>query len=245
MKKEIFNLKLKDYNLHNPEQKKFYNEKLFSEVAPRYDLITGLLSFGRDASWKKRLIDSLPEKNDVHCLDLACGTGDVSFKLAQKYPEGSITGIDLNEDMITIMKKRCSYSNIKFIKADMNSMTFEDNTFDIVTGSYALRNSPDLARTLREIHRLLKPGGKAAFLEFSKYPKPFMAGLEIAILKFWGGIWGAVFHKNPEVYGYIAESLKHFPDKRDFIKMIENTGFTVVKRKNFLFGLMQLLVIEK
>lgn len=162
-----FSLKIGDH-LKKPETKKYYNEQVFSEIAPRYDFITRALSLWRDAAWKRDLIAALPVKKNPVCLDLACGTGDIAFLLAEKYPQGQIIGLDITEPMLEISRSRNSYANVDFTNQDMSQLEFETNSIDVVTGGYALRNAPDLSIVIKEIHRVLKPGGTAAILDFSK-----------------------------------------------------------------------------
>src|ERR1700758_1899763 len=106
-----FVLKIGDH-LEDAEKKKYYNERLFSAVAPRYDFITRVLSFGRDAAWKRALISLLPSYDSPVCVDLACGTGDIAFLLAAKYPRGRIAGVDITERMLDIARHRNIHPNV-------------------------------------------------------------------------------------------------------------------------------------
>jgi len=245
MEKETFNLKLKDYDLSDPQKKKYYNEQLFSEVAPRYDSVTKFLSFGRDKFWKKRLVRDLPSNNIMNCLDIASGTGDITFALAEKYPEAKVLGIDLNKTMITRSSMLNTTDNVRLKISDMCDLTEEDNTFDIVTGGYALRNAPDLLIALNEIKRVMKPGATASFLDFSKSNIKFIQIIQIFLLRVWGNIWGLIMHKNPEIYGYIAESLKKYPDRKRMNQLLRELGFINIKSKKIFFGFLELLIFEK
>ena len=162
-----FVLKIGDH-LENAETKKYYTERNFSEVAPRYDCITRVLSFRRDAAWKRTLISLLPSQESPVCVDLACGTGDIAFLLAGKYPRGRIVGVDIAEPMLDIARHRNTHPNVSFANQDMGSLDIVSESVDIVTGGYALRNAPDLGTAIDEISRVLKPCGVAAFLDFSK-----------------------------------------------------------------------------
>lgn len=169
-----FDLKIGSH-LKNADTKKYYNEKVFSEIAPRYDFITRALSFWRDASWKRDLIEGLPFKHDPVCVDIACGTGDIAFLLADKYSNGQVLGVDVTESMLSIARKHNSYPNVTFVRQDMCQLQLPSNSVDIISGGYALRNAPDLNIVIKEIHRVLKPGGFAAFLDFSKTTKQDVA----------------------------------------------------------------------
>ena len=246
MKKRIrFAPKLAEYNLNDPFSKRDYNEKVFAAVAPRYDRITRILSFGRDRAWKKKLIQSLPPRGALRALDLACGTGDIARALARIYPSGEIVAVDLTPEMIRLARQQSGSSTIRFEQGDMSRIACPDESFDVVTGGYALRNAPDLKALLHEIMRVLKPGGTAAFLDFSKSEHKILRAGQLFLLRFWGGIWGYIFHRNPEVYGYIAASLEAFPDRQGLMKMIERTGFRDVRCRYFFFGFSALIICRK
>jgi ubiquinone/menaquinone biosynthesis methyltransferase len=242
--KNNFILKMHDY-IHRPEGKRKYNREMFGEIAPRYDFITRALSFGQDKTWKDELIEQLPEIKNPNCLDVACGTGDITFRLAEKYPAGHVVGLDLTEVMVAIARPRNSFSNIEFTICDMGQTEFADETFDIVTGGYALRNAPDLRKALEEIRRVMKPGGTGAFLDFSKPGNQLLQGFEMLLLKIWGGFWGLALHRNTEVYTYIAESLKQFPDSQQLKQLMKEIGFCNIRSKKHFLGMTETIVVEK
>jgi ubiquinone/menaquinone biosynthesis methyltransferase len=244
MMAQRFTLKIGD-RLHTPEKKKDYNEKVFSEVAPKYDFITRALSFWQDASWKRDLLKALPPQDAPLCVDIACGTGDITFLLAKKYPRGRITGIDIAQPMMDIASTRNAYGNVTFVNQDMSDLSFSTESVDILTGGYALRNAPNLSMAIDEIHRVLKPGGTAAFLDFSKPESPFLRRLEYWILKTWGSFWGLLLHGNHEVYGYIAESLQLYPSRLHLREIFWKKGFLVTNSKLYFLGITELLVVRK
>jgi len=239
-----FVLKIGDH-LENAETKKYYAEQNFSEVAPRYDFITRALSFGRDAAWKRTLISLLPSHESPVCVDLACGTGDIAFLLAGKYPHGRIAGVDITEPMLDIARHRNTHPNVSFANQDMAALDIVSESVDIVTGGYALRNAPDLGTAIDEISRILKPGGVAAFLDFSKPVGKIPQQVEYWGLKAWTGLWGTILHRNHEVYGYIAESLQRFPDRPQLRDIFSRKGFSLVDSRLFLGGITELLMVRK
>lgn len=239
-----FALKFREH-VGQPDSKKYYNEQLFSEVAPKYDFVTKALSLGRDAAWKRHLVDALPEGIALpRCVDVACGTGDVSFLLADRYRDGIVTGIDLTESMLEIARQRQRPANLSFQQGDMCDTGMETGSVDIVTGSYALRNAPDLERALVEIRRILKPGGVAAFLDFSRPSMPMLQFAEYWLLKCWGSFWGLVLHRNREVYAYIAESLATFPDRTQLRECVSRCGFTIMSEHRYYLGILEMLVLR-
>jgi demethylmenaquinone methyltransferase/2-methoxy-6-polyprenyl-1,4-benzoquinol methylase len=233
-----------DY-LRTPTAKREYNELLFAEVAKRYDLVTRALSLGRDQAWKRVLLDSLPTDLAPVCVDLACGTGDVSFALARRYPQGTVCGIDLTPEMLHIAEARNRFPNVTLQLGDMHRLPFPSGSIDIVTGSYALRNAPSLTVALQEIHRVLRPGGTAAFLDFSKSPNRFLQRLSFAVLYLWGSFWGLVLHRQAAVYAYIAKSLWHFPDRESLRRDLTNVGFAEVFSRKFYFGTLEIITVSK
>ncbi|MDH3453531.1 MAG: ubiquinone/menaquinone biosynthesis methyltransferase [Desulfuromonadales bacterium] len=243
-KSSKFALKIKDY-LHSPERKREYNEQHFSEAASRYDFATRAMSLGRDAAWKTQLVAALPQLPAPVCVDLACGTGDIALLLAEKYPAGRIVGIDLTEPMLALARQRSDSINIEFLRQDMGATDFPDASADIVTGGYAVRNAAELSQAFLEIHRILKPGGCAALLDFSKPPSPWFQQLQYLVLKYWCGLWGLLLHGNPEVHSYISASLKTFPDRKQLRALITETGFAVSLSRQFYFGTLELLILRK
>jgi ubiquinone/menaquinone biosynthesis methyltransferase len=239
-----FTLKIGDH-LETAEKKRYYNEQVFTEIAPRYDFITRALSFWRDASWKRELVAQLPPQDAPLCLDLACGTGDIAFLLAGKYPGGQIIGIDITERMLAFARRRNAWPNVEFRNRDMGSLTMESSSVDIVTGGYALRNAPDLDTTLVEINRVLRPGGIAAFLDFSRPASSVGEKLQYLVLKFWTGFWGLALHRNHEVYSYIAESLRRYPDRVQLRRLLQDKGFRVEETRLHFFGITELTVVRK
>ncbi len=239
-----FALRIGDH-LDTPERKRFYNAQIFGEVAPRYDFITRALSLGRDGSWKRDLIAALPGWDAPVCVDLACGTGPITFLLSEKYPHGHVIGLDITAPMLDLALRRNGFSNVHFVSMDMGQIGVATGSADLVTGGYALRNAPDLEIAIGEIARVLKPGGIAAFLDFSKPQGRFAQRIEYWILKLWGGFWGTLLHRNPEVYGYIAESLARFPDRPTLRSLFRKKGFTVMSSRLYFFGVTELVVVRK
>ena len=127
----------------------------------------------------------------------------------------------------------------------MGNTPFPNNSFDVVTGGYALRNAPDLRETLKEINRVLKPGGTAVFLDFSKPFSKLGQALTFFVLTFWGGLWGLLLHGKPAVYVYIAKSLRLFPDRRRFQELLNELGFISIRSRLFYFGLIEIIGFQK
>lgn len=229
----------------NPDSKREYNRTHFAEAAPRYDLLTKVLSLGGDGHWKRQLVKGLSDE-PVTALDLACGTGDVCFLLAERFPGAQIEGLDLTDEMLEIAKRRNTFGDrVRFLQGDMCKLPQADDSQALVTGSYALRNAPDLKLALQEIHRVLKPGGTAAFLDFSKSSSRTAQSIQYRLLWFWGGLCGLVFHGNPAVHGYIAASLRGYPDREQLEDYYRMMGLKYVSSRFFYGGMTELILLRK
>ena len=231
--------------LDSPDQKRRLNERIFTTIAPRYDGANRVLSFDLDRRWKRRLVEALPAWPAPTLADLACGTGDLTALLAARYPDGQVLGIDLTEAMLEIARRRCVAPNVKFARGDMGRTGLPAESVDGVAGGYALRNAADLREVLEEIRRILKPGGLAAFLDFSKPSNPFFRQIELSLLTFWTGFWGLLLFWNPRTYTYIAESLRSFPDRRQFAALLETFGLRTVRVRYFFWGVVEMRIVEK
>ena len=232
--------------LSDPITKRRLNQSLFSIVAPRYAMITRGLSFFRDRAWKKRLVGSLSALGAGSVvIDLATGPGDIARMVAQKYPQARIVGCDLTIAMLRSAPLGGAPENALFSNQDMGALAVKPASADCITGGYALRNAPDLALALAECGRILKTGGTAAFLDFSKSPSLLTACIQITLLKAWGGLWGLLLHGKPWVYGYIGDSLKYFPNRPELRAAFEKTGFTVEFSRLFMMGMIELIVVRK
>ncbi len=228
-------------NIATPERKRAHNLDLFTRVADEYDTATCAMSLGQDRRWKRRLVAMLPALASPVCIDLACGTGDVTFALAERYRQGRVIGVDLTAPMIEVARLRSQLANVEFQVGDMCRMALPDASADIVTGSYALRNAPVLDDALREIRRVLKPGGYAAFLDFAKPVSPLATSARLALLKYWCGAVSIVVHGRPE-HAYIAASLRQFPDRVALREKLNSIGLEVVRAEPQMFSTMDLLL---
>jgi demethylmenaquinone methyltransferase/2-methoxy-6-polyprenyl-1,4-benzoquinol methylase len=234
----IFTERLADFDLRRPASKRDYNRRVFRAVAPRYGVITRLLSFDMDAWWKRALVAGLPAVAgnprppggvSPRALDLACGTGDISLLLARRFPGARIEGLDLSPAMLARARRRPGAAGVRFRLGDLDRLPFPAESFHLVTGGYALRNAPDLGRCLGEVFRVLHRGGTAAFLEFNRSPVAWLGRLQVRLLGAWGGLWGLLLHGNPEVYSYIAQTLALFPDRASFERLLRERGFRKVR----------------
>jgi demethylmenaquinone methyltransferase/2-methoxy-6-polyprenyl-1,4-benzoquinol methylase len=240
-----FKLKNDPAVLSRPGAKRDYNRLLFAEVAPKYHTITRLMSFFRDASWKRRLIDGLPVAIDGPVLDIATGTGDLLKLAARRWPGANLVGCDLSLTMLSLARRAIGVDKIRLSCQDMSSLAVRAGSIAVVTGGYALRNAPDVRTTLIECLRVLKPGGTTAFLDFSRSPSRAGFAVSYWTLRFWGGLWGLFMHGNPAVYAYIAESLRLFPNRTRLRAMLADIGFVNIAAYSKMFGLIEIIIARK
>jgi Methylase involved in ubiquinone/menaquinone biosynthesis len=230
--------------LSQPNGKRDYNRLLFAEVAPKYHRITRLMSLFRDAGWKRSLMSKLPVMIDGPVLDIATGTGDLLALATQRWPAAGLVGCDLSLAMLSFVRRPLSTALLLSCQ-DMSSLAVRSGSVAVVTGGYALRNAPDVRATLAESFRVLKPGGTAAFLDFSRSPSAARFGFGYWTLRLWGGLWGLLMHGNPAVYAYIAESLHLFPDRNMLQGMFADIGFTDISLHRRMFGLIDIIIAHK
>ena len=231
--------------LDTPERKRAFNVDHFAAAAARYDAATIAMSFGRDRSWKRRLVAGLPELAQPRGLDLACGTGDLTRLLADRYPHGSIVGLDLTREMLTLAAARGRPDNLHYLQGDMHALPLATGSCDLVTGSYALRNAPELAPAIGEIARVLRPGGQAAFLDFARAATPAGQRWQYRLLRSWCGLWGRLLSGSWEVHGYIADSLCTFPTERELTGILLEHGLEPLTRQSLFGGMLQLLQVRR
>jgi ubiquinone/menaquinone biosynthesis methyltransferase len=229
----------------SPETKRLYVRRLFDVIAPRYDLITVLLSYGQDRRWKRRLADMAQLSPGIKVLDLACGTGDIAFEAARR--GARVTGLDVTHRMLQIAKQNqlSSRAPISFVTADMSALPFPGATFDVVTTGYGLRNVPELSVALEEIHRVLTPGGRLLSLDFNRPSNAVTRGLFLSYLTLVGSALGLVLHRDPDTYRYIPESIRRYPGAEGVSGLARRVGFAACEYIPVLGGLMAIHSAKK
>jgi ubiquinone/menaquinone biosynthesis methyltransferase len=228
-----------------PDTKRTYVRRLFSVIAPRYDLITVLLSFGRDRVWKRRLAAMCEPMAGTRVLDLACGTGDIAFEMGARGARA--VGLDITHGMLEIamQKPEASRDRVAFVAGDMGSLPFPDASFDIVTTGYGLRNVPHLAAALAEIHRVLRPAGRMLSLDFDRPAHPIVRGVYLTYLTIVGAVFGTLLHGDPDTYRYIPESIRRYPGAVGVSALARESGFRSCTHVRVLGGLMAIHVATK
>ncbi len=227
-----------------PDTKRRYVRRLFATIADRYDFITRFLSFGLDRGWKVRLIDLAAVQPGTPVLDLACGTGDLALESASR--GGAVTGLDITPRMIEIARtKPARGGRVAWMVGDMMALPVRTACCDVVTTGYGLRNVPDLAGAIAEIHRVLRPGGRLCSLDFNRPEHAAIRGVYLAYLTLVGSALGWVLHRDPDTYRYIPASIQRYPGARGVAYLLESAGFVDVRHVPLLGGLMAIHVATR
>jgi demethylmenaquinone methyltransferase/2-methoxy-6-polyprenyl-1,4-benzoquinol methylase len=217
---------------------------LFATIAPRYDLINDLQSFGLHRYWKKRLVQLANVRPGDRALDVCCGTGDVAFALADAGAQ--VTGCDFSAPMLEVARQRSTNCRnrreeiLTFMEADALHLPFAADAYDIVTIAYGLRNLSDFRGGLVEMLRVLKPGGRLLILDFGKPDFAPWRAMYFAYLKFFVPLSGRIFCGNSATHAYILESLKKYPAQKGIAAMLSELNCRDVRIVNLLGGVMSI-----
>jgi demethylmenaquinone methyltransferase/2-methoxy-6-polyprenyl-1,4-benzoquinol methylase len=218
---------------------------VFHSVAGNYDLMNDLMSGGVHRLWKRMAIEMSGVRRGNKVLDIAGGTGDLAAKFSKIVgAKGSVVLADINDSMLKVGRDRLVdqgiVSNVQFSQADAQSLPFPDNTFDVITIAFGLRNVTDKDMALRSMLRVLKPGGRLLILEFSK---PISSPLSKVYDRYSFSILprlGKLFANDAESYQYLAESIRMHPDQKTLLEMLNTAGFVNTDFHNMTGGIVAL-----
>ncbi|MFQ4140717.1 bifunctional demethylmenaquinone methyltransferase/2-methoxy-6-polyprenyl-1,4-benzoquinol methylase UbiE [Chlorogloeopsis sp. ULAP02] len=222
---------------------------IFDRIAPVYDQLNDWLSLGQHRIWKEMTVKWSEAKVGDTCLDLCCGSGDLAFRLARRVKAtGKVYGVDFSPGLLEIAQTRsqAQYPSfaIAWVEADVLDLPFENNQFDAATMGYGLRNVTDIPRCLKELHRVLKIGAKAAILDFHRptdstaraFQQWYLGNLVVPIAEQMG---------LKEEYAYISPSLDRFPTGKNQVEIALKVGFTTATHYPIANGMMGVLVVNK
>lgn len=216
---------------------------MFNNIAHSYDFVNHILSFNMDKKWRKQLVKRLPTNHSIKVLDVATGTGDLAIMMAKRCKGAKIRAVDISENMLEIAKKKAYKAKVDdkilFNNANVESLPFEDNTFNYCTISFGIRNFENIDKSLKEIYRCLKPGGKLFILEFGKKPSSKLLQFFYKIyLKVWIPFVGGLLSRNMRAYKYLPESISEFVHRRELSRQLKNIGFGAVNYKKLSNGIV-------
>lgn len=232
------------------EQRAARVNDLFARIARRYDLLNDLQSFGLHRSWKRRVAELAKVTPGARALDLCCGTGDITFALAQRGADA--TGLDFSPPMLAVAAGRNKTQEPRrpppaptFLQGDAQQLPFAENSFDIVTVGYGLRNLTSWERGLEEMFRVAKPGARLLVLDFGKPPNAWWRTVYFTHLRLSVPLIGLLFCGNAQAYAYILESLKHYPAQLAVAEKMRALKLENVRVINLLGGAMAINYGEK
>lgn len=217
---------------------------VFTRVASRYDVMNDAMSLGIHRLWKDAMMDWLAPRPGQKLLDVAGGTGDISFRFLKRAPGAHATVLDMTESMLVEGRQRADAASMSdrldWIVGDAMALPFADNTFDVYTISFGIRNVTRIEDALREAYRVLRPGGRLMVLEFSQMTD---AGLQWLYDRYSFNlipVMGQVIANDRDSYQYLVESIRKFPNQETFAGMIRRAGFGQVKYRNLSLGIAAL-----
>ncbi|MDO4502281.1 MAG: bifunctional demethylmenaquinone methyltransferase/2-methoxy-6-polyprenyl-1,4-benzoquinol methylase UbiE [Coriobacteriia bacterium] len=225
-------------------------KSIFSAIAKKYERFNAISSFGAYKLWLKGMMKQATIPADAHVLDVAGGTGDVSFTVARAKHPAHILCTDLVPEMLDVAKAHYADGAsdgvpVDFQVVDAQDMPFEDQSFDVLTMAYGIRNMPQREKALAEMFRVLKPGGQLVCLEFSTPPNGLWRALYHFYLRHLIPFWGGLITGERDGFVYLSKSIKAFPDQEHLAAMMKDAGFSEVTWKNYTGGIAAVHVAVK
>jgi demethylmenaquinone methyltransferase/2-methoxy-6-polyprenyl-1,4-benzoquinol methylase len=215
---------------------------MFDRIAPKYDLLNHILSFGLDILWRRKLARLVKARKSNNVIDLATGTGDVLIELSRTNNQiEKLVGLDLSENMLDVCRRKLKKSGIdtrklELIVADASNTNLPSDSFDTVTMAFGIRNTADVRATLHEIARILKPKGTVFILEFSMLSNWFVKPLFVFYLRYLVPLVGRLISGDKHAYRYLDSSIESFHRPEQFRQLMQETGFSDVKADSLTFG---------
>lgn len=223
--------------------------EMFDKIADKYDFMNRFLSARIDVSWRKTALGMLAKHNPQTIIDIATGTGDLAIMAYKMLNPKQITGIDISQQMLEVGQKKINKEGLsgKIVlqKGDSENLAFPDHSFDAATASFGVRNFEDLEKGLSEIYRVLNHGGQLMILEFSKPRSSVFSPLYKFYMNIVAPQFAQAFTKNKEAYEYLNKSSQAFPEREDFVKILNNVGFKKTGYKALTMGICCIYTGEK
>jgi len=223
-------------------------KEMFDSIAPDYDKLNHILTMGIDRLWRKKLVRMIRPLHNKYILDIATGTGDLAFVMLKEKP-AHIQGLDFSEKMVGLCNKKILRKKAEdifsCIEADVMQMPFNNNTFDVASISFGIRNFGNISQALTEINRVIKPGGKFVVIEFfrsrlvekNRFYRFYMKGVLPTT--------GKIISGHPWAYKYLFSSVEHFLSEAEYAQMLQNHGFDNVKTKKLMGGMAYIIACDK
>ena len=223
--------------------------EMFDKIAFRYDFLNRFLSAGIDVYWRKRAIRELRGLTNAEILDVATGTGDMAILLSRHLPQALITGVDISEGMLDVGRQKLTRmkldGRITLQAGDSEALPFSDDRYDAITVAFGVRNFENLENGLKEMCRVLKPGGKLVVLEFSQPRTPGICQLYKAYMRRIAPRIAGMAASNRDAYEYLNSSVLAFPEGERLLRILESCGFTGPRLNRLTFGICTVYAAQK
>ncbi|MHB9130579.1 MAG: ubiquinone/menaquinone biosynthesis methyltransferase [Armatimonadota bacterium] len=217
------------------------NRAMFDGIAARYDLLNRVMSLGLDRHWRRRLVDLCEIAPGAHCLDLCCGTGDVTRELSRRGAHA--IGLDASHNMLTMAQQQPWTSDFgpwTYTQGDALSLPFPDHSFDAITIAFGNRNVASLEALYREMCRVAKPGGRVVSLEINRPSSPALNGLFFLYFAHLPALFARFLGADPSAYTYLPESVRRYPAPESVAEIMRNVGLQEVTFERHMGGIIVL-----
>lgn len=214
---------------------KSHVQGMFGRIAPRYDLMNRLMTFGRDKGWRKFVVQQAHIPTEGHVLDIAAGTGDIAFEVRRQYPKATVIAADFALPMMQVGQKRADGPSVDWLGANALALPLPDSAFDAVVSGFLFRNVPDIDLALQEQWRILKPGGYLVTLDTSPPPQNLLRPFINIHLKYVIPTVGKLISGDSSAYRYLPQSTLEFKTPEALAERIRKAGFQQVGYQNFMF----------
>jgi|TARA_B110000438_G_scaffold264431_2_gene277108 demethylmenaquinone methyltransferase/2-methoxy-6-polyprenyl-1,4-benzoquinol methylase len=235
-------------NQSNNSSKKIQIEKMFDSISVEYDLLNRILTFGSDIRWRKKIVSIARTSNPKHILDIATGTADIALELS-KINDSKITGVDISRKMLEVgrtkIKLRKLSNQIVLESGDAECLNYSDESFDLVTIGFGVRNFQNLEKGLKESNRVLKKGGVIIILETSVPQNYIIRYFYLLFTRSFIPLIGSVFSKDKSAYNYLQKSAEKFPSGKEFISILKKCDFQNIDIKPLMLGATSIYLANK
>jgi len=229
---------------YGSEGKALYVQKIFNAIANKYDIVNTVMSLGMDGGWRRLAVKQLNVQPGMHILDMCCGTGRLTSALSRAVgEEGAVTGLDFSENMISIAEQTVgkTATNVQFVRGDATNLPFPDNSFDGATVGWGLRNLSDLRQGIREMVRVVKPGGRVVSLDMAKPSLPVYREVYWLYFEILVPFLGKVIARQRDAYRHLYESSREFPPQAELAGIFADCGLEETAFKNLAGGVVAIV----
>ncbi|MDP2363811.1 MAG: bifunctional demethylmenaquinone methyltransferase/2-methoxy-6-polyprenyl-1,4-benzoquinol methylase UbiE [Ignavibacteria bacterium] len=225
-------------------EKKNQVKIMFDNIAGRYDFLNHFLSFGLDFYWRKKALKLTELNSDSILLDVACGTGDVAIQ-AKKMGVQNIYGADFSHNMLKLFDKKSEWIDGHLVQMVAENIPFKDKSVTNIAVAFGVRNFYDIQEGFNSFHRILKPNGKATIIEFRMPSNKIVRSIYKFYFKNILPVLGGIISGDKAAYTYLPDSVEEFVEKINLISLLTNSGFREIKKYNFTFETVQVIIAQK